>query len=203
MTQKKLFLLDGMALVYRAYFAFSQNPRVTSYGFNTSAIFGFTTTLLDVIKREKPTHIGVSFDTSAPTARHIEFEAYKAHREEMPEDISKSLPFIMDVVSAMRIPLLVMDGYEADDIIGTLAKQAAKDGFTVFMMTPDKDFAQLVEENIFVYKPARMGNDIEIMGVPEVLKKWEISEVKQVIDILGLWGISGSVFTQLIRSFEL
>ncbi len=188
MTQKKLFLLDGMALVYRAYFAFSQNPRVTSYGFNTSAIFGFTTTLLDVIKREKPTHIGVSFDTSAPTARHIEFEAYKAHREEMPEDISKSLPFIMDVVSAMRIPLLVMDGYEADDIIGTLAKQAAKDGFTVFMMTPDKDFAQLVEENIFVYKPARMGNDIEIMGVPEVLKKWEISEVKQVIDILGLWG---------------
>lgn len=188
MTPKKLFLLDGMALVYRAYFAFSQNPRVTSYGFNTSAIFGFTTTLLDVIKREKPTHIGVSFDTSAPTARHIEFEAYKAHREEMPEDISKSLPFIMDVVRAMRIPLLVMDGYEADDIIGTLAKQAAKEGFTVFMMTPDKDFAQLVEENIFVYKPARMGNDIEIMGVPEVLKKWEISEVKQVIDILGLWG---------------
>ncbi len=188
MTPKKLFLLDGMALVYRAYFAFSQNPRVTSYGFNTSAIFGFTTTLLDVIKREKPTHIGVSFDTSAPTARHIEFEAYKAHREEMPEDISKSLPFIMDVVRAMRIPLLVMDGYEADDIIGTLAKQAAKEGFTVYMMTPDKDFAQLVEENIFVYKPARMGNDIEIMGVPEVLKKWEISEVKQVIDILGLWG---------------
>jgi DNA polymerase-1 len=152
MTQKKLFLLDGMALVYRAYFAFSQNPRVTSYGFNTSAIFGFTTTLLDVIKREKPTHIGVSFDTSAPTARHIEFEAYKAHREEMPEDISKSLPFIMDVVSAMRIPLLVIDGYEADDIIGTLAKQAAKECFTVFMTTPDKDFAQLVEENIFVYK---------------------------------------------------
>ncbi len=188
MTQKKLFLLDGMALVYRAYFAFSQNPRVTSYGFNTSAIFGFTTTLLDVIKREKPTHIGVAFDTAAPTARHIEFEAYKAHREEQPEDITKSLPFIMQVVEALKIPLLMMDGYEADDVIGTLAKQAAKNGFTVYMMTPDKDFAQLVEEQIFIYKPARMGNDIEIMGVPEVLKKWEISEVKQVIDILGLWG---------------
>ena len=188
MTQKKLFLLDGMALVYRAYFAFSQNPRVTSYGFNTSAIFGFTTTLLDVIKREKPTHIGVSFDTAAPTARHVEFEAYKAHREEMPEDISKSLPYIMDVVRAMHIPLLVMDGYEADDIIGTIAKKAASQGFDVFMMTPDKDFAQLVEEHIFIYKPARLGNDIEIMGVPEVLKKWEITDVKQVIDILGLWG---------------
>jgi DNA polymerase-1 len=188
MTQKKLFLLDGMALVYRAYFAFSQNPRVTSYGFNTSAIFGFTTTLLDVIKREKPTHIGVSFDTAAPTARHIEFEAYKAHREEMPEDISKSLPYIMDVVRAMKIPLLVMDGYEADDIIGTIAKKAASHGFDVFMMTPDKDFAQLVEEHIFIYKPARLGNEIEIMGIPEVLKKWEITEVKQVIDILGLWG---------------
>jgi DNA polymerase-1 len=188
MTQKKLFLLDGMALVYRAYFAFSQNPRVTSYGFNTSAIFGFTTTLLDVIKREKPTHIGVSFDTAAPTARHIEFEAYKAHREEMPEDISKSLPFIMDVIRAMHIPLLVMDGYEADDIIGTIAKKAASHGFDVFMMTPDKDFAQLVEEHIFIYKPARLGNEIEIMGIPEVLKKWEITEVKQVIDILGLWG---------------
>ncbi len=188
MTQKKLFLLDGMALVYRAYFAFSQNPRVTSYGFNTSAIFGFTTTLLDVIKREKPTHIGVAFDTAAPTARHIEFEAYKAHREEQPEDITKSLPYIMKVVEALKIPLLIMDGYEADDIIGTLAKKAAMEGFSVYMMTPDKDFAQLVEENIFIYKPARMGNDIEIMGVPEVLKKWEISEVKQVIDILGLWG---------------
>ncbi|MBU3663248.1 MAG: DNA polymerase I, partial [Bacteroidetes bacterium] len=188
MTQKKLFLLDGMALVYRAYFAFSQNPRVTSYGFNTSAIFGFTTTLLDVIKREKPTHIGISFDTAAPTARHIEFEAYKAHREEMPEDISKSLPYIMDVIRAMHIPLLVMDGYEADDIIGTIAKKAASQGFDVFMMTPDKDFAQLVEEHIFIYKPARLGNEIEIMGVPEVLKKWEITEVKQVIDILGLWG---------------
>ena len=188
MQEKKLFLLDGMALVYRAYFAFSQNPRVTSYGFNTSAIFGYVTTLLDLLKREKPTHIGVSFDTAEPTARHIEFEAYKAHREEMPEGISSALPFIRQVTEALKIPLLIMPGYEADDVIGTLAKKAKAAGFTVYMMTPDKDFAQLVEEDIFIYKPARMGNDIEIMGVPEVLKKWEITDVKQVIDILGLWG---------------
>ncbi|MCG9879312.1 MAG: DNA polymerase I, partial [Bacteroidia bacterium] len=176
------------ALVYRAYFAFSQNPRVTSYGFNTSAIFGYVSTILDLLKREKPTHIGVSFDTSEPTARHIEFEAYKAHREEMPEGISSALPYIFEVTKALKIPLLIMPGYEADDIIGTLAKKAKQEGFTVYMMTPDKDFAQLVEENIYIYKPARMGNDIEIMGVPEVLKKWEITDVKQVIDILGLWG---------------
>lgn len=188
MQEKKLFLLDGMALVYRAYFAFSQNPRVTSYGFNTSAIFGYVSTILDLLKREKPTHIGVSFDTSEPTARHIEFEAYKAHREEMPEGISSALPYIFEVTKALRIPLLIMPGYEADDIIGTLAKKAKQQGFTVYMMTPDKDFAQLVEEDIYIYKPARMGNDIEILGVPEVLKKWEITDVKQVIDILGLWG---------------
>jgi DNA polymerase-1 len=188
MQEKKLFLLDGMALVYRAYFAFSQNPRVTSYGFNTSAVFGYVTTLLDLLKREKPTHIGVSFDTSEPTARHIEFEAYKAHREEMPEGISSALPYIYEVTKALKIPLLIRPGYEADDVIGTLAKKAKMAGFKVFMMTPDKDFAQLVEEDIYIYKPARMGNDIEIMGVPEVLKKWEITDVNQVIDILGLWG---------------
>lgn len=188
MREKKLFLLDGMALVYRAYFAFSQNPRVTSYGFNTSAIFGFTTTLLDVIKKEKPTHIGVSFDTSAPTARHIEYELYKAHREEQPEDITKALPFIRQITEALNIPLLIMDGYEADDIIGTIAKRAAAADFDVYMMTPDKDFGQLVEEHIFIYKPARLGNDVEILGIPEILKKWEIQEVSQVIDILGLWG---------------
>jgi DNA polymerase-1 len=188
MREKKLFLLDGMALVYRAYFAFSQNPRVTSYGFNTSAIFGFTTTLLDVIKKEKPTHIGVSFDTSAPTARHIEYELYKAHREEQPEDITKALPYIRQITEALNIPLLIMDGYEADDIIGTIAKKAAAADFDVYMMTPDKDFGQLVEEHIFIYKPARLGNDVEILGVPEILKKWEIQEVSQVIDILGLWG---------------
>lgn len=189
MTQrKKLFLLDGMALVYRAYFAFSQNPRITSYGFNTSAIFGYANTVLDILKKENPTHIGVSFDTAEPTARHIEFEAYKAHREEMPEDISKALPYIMRLTEAFNIPILVKPGFEADDIIGTLAKKAELQDFDVYMMTPDKDFGQLVSEHIFIYKPARLGNDYEIMGVPEVLKKWEITDIKQVIDILGMWG---------------
>jgi DNA polymerase I len=189
MTQrKKLFLLDGMALVYRAYFAFSQNPRITSYGFNTSAIFGYANTVLDILKKEKPTHIGVSFDTAEPTARHIEYEAYKAHREEMPEDISKALPFIMRLTEALNIPLLIRPGFEADDIIGTLAKKAELQNFDVYMMTPDKDFGQLVSEHIFIYKPARLGNDYEIMGIPEVLKKWEITDVSQVIDILGMWG---------------
>lgn len=186
--RKKLFLLDGMALVYRAYFAFSKNPRITSYGFNTSAIFGYVNTLLDVLKKEKPTHIGVSFDTAAPTARHDEYEHYKAHRDEQPEDITKALPYILKVTEAMRIPLLIRDGFEADDIIGTLAKKAEQQGFDVYMMTPDKDFGQLVSEHIFIYKPARMGNDFEILGVPEVLKRWEITDIKQVIDILGMWG---------------
>ncbi len=188
MSRKKLFLLDGMALVYRAYFAFSQNPRITSYGFNTSAIFGYANTVLDILKKERPTHIGVSFDTAEPTARHIEYEAYKAHREEMPEDISKALPFIMRLTEALNIPILIKPGYEADDIIGTLAKKAEQQGFDVFMMTPDKDFGQLVSDHIFIYKPARLGNDYEIMGVPEVLKRWEITDIKQVIDILGMWG---------------
>lgn len=187
-NRKKLFLLDGMALVYRAYFAFSQNPRITSYGLNTSAVFGYTNTLLDVLKKEKPTHIGVSFDTAAPTARHEEYEHYKAHRQEQPEDITTALPFIMRVTEALRIPVLTLDGYEADDIIGTLAKKAEQQNFDVYMMTPDKDFGQLVSEHIFIYKPARMGNDYEIMGVPEVLKKWEVQRVDQVIDILGMWG---------------
>ena len=188
MAEKKLFLLDGMALVYRAYFAFSKNPRITSYGFNTSAIFGYTNTLLDVLKRERPTHIGVSFDTSAPTARHIEFEAYKAHRQEMPEDISKALPYIRKITEALKIPLLILDGYEADDIIGTIAKKAEKVGYDVYMMTPDKDFGQLVSEHIFIYKPAHLGNDFEVLGIPQILKRWEITDVKQVIDILGLMG---------------
>lgn len=188
MSQKKLFLLDGMALVYRAYFAFSQNPRVTSYGFNTSAIFGYTNTVLDLIKKEKPTHIGVAFDTAAPTARHEEYEHYKAHRQEQPEDITRSIPYIIDITHALNIPIITLDGYEADDIIGTLSKQAVAKGYTVYMVTPDKDFAQLVEPNILIYKPARMGNEVEIMGVDEVLKKWEVSRVEQVIDILGLWG---------------
>jgi len=188
MSNKKLFLLDGMALIYRAHFALSKNPRFTSTGINTSAVMGFTNTLLEVLKKEKPTHIAVVFDTDAPTERHTDFAAYKAHREAMPEDLSKALPYIFRLIEGFNIPVITKDGFEADDIIGTLAKDGEKAGFQVFCMTPDKDFAQLVSENIFIYKPARMGNDMEILGVPEVLAKWEIENVSQVIDILGLWG---------------
>ena len=188
MSNKKLFLLDGMALIYRAHFALSKNPRFTSTGVNTSAVMGFTNTLLEVLKKEKPTHIAVVFDTDAPTERHTDFEAYKAHREAMPEDLSKALPYIFRLIEGFNIPVITKDGYEADDIIGTLAKEGEKAGFQVYCMTPDKDFAQLVSENIFIYKPARMGNEMEILGVPEVLAKWEIENVLQVIDILGLWG---------------
>jgi DNA polymerase-1 len=185
---KKLFLLDGMALIYRAHFALSKTPRFTSGGFNTSAVMGFTNTLLDVLKKEKPTHMAVVFDTDAPTERHTDFAAYKAHRESMPEDLSAALPYIFKLILGFNIPVITSDGYEADDIIGTLAKKAEQKGYTVYCMTPDKDFAQLVSPNIFIYKPARMGNDMEIMGVPEVLAKWEIERPEQVIDILGLWG---------------
>lgn len=185
---KKLFLLDGMALIYRAHFALSKTPRFTSGGLNTSAVMGFTNTLLDVLKKEKPTHMAVVFDTEAPTERHTEFAAYKAHRESMPEDLSKALPYIFKVVLGFNIPLITSDGYEADDIIGTLAKKAEQKGYQVYCMTPDKDFAQLVSENIRIYKPARMGNEMEILGVKEVLAKWEIERPEQVIDILGLWG---------------
>jgi DNA polymerase-1 len=185
---KKLFLLDGMALIYRAHFALSKTPRFTSGGFNTSAVMGFTNTLLDVLKKEKPTHMAVVFDTDAPTERHTDFAAYKAHRETMPEDLSAALPYIFKLILGFNIPVITSDGYEADDIIGTLAKKAEQKGYKVYCMTPDKDFAQLVSDNIFIYKPARMGNDMEILGVPEVLAKWEIERPEQVIDILGLWG---------------
>ncbi|MHB8206170.1 DNA polymerase I [Mucilaginibacter sp.] len=185
---KKLFLLDGMALIYRAHFALSKSPRFTSGGLNTSAVMGFTNTLLDVLKKERPTHMAVVFDTEAPTDRHIEYEKYKAHREAMPEDLSKALPYIFKLVLGFNIPLITSDGYEADDIIGTLAKKAELKGYQVYCMTPDKDFGQLVSPNIHIYKPARMGNDMEILGVKEILAKWEIERVDQVIDILGLWG---------------
>lgn len=185
---KKLFLLDGMALIYRAFFALSKVPRLTTYGLNTGAILGFTNTLMEVLKNQNPSHIAVVFDTSAPTNRHIEFEAYKANRQEMPEDLRKSIPYIFKLIEGFNIPIITMDGYEADDIIGTLAKKAEKEGYTVYCMTPDKDFGQLVSENIYILKPARMGNGAEILGVPEILEKWEITDVSQVIDILGLWG---------------
>ncbi|QJD96619.1 DNA polymerase I [Mucilaginibacter robiniae] len=185
---KKLFLLDGMALMYRAHFALSKNPRFTSGGLNTSAVMGFTNTILDVLRKEKPTHMAVVFDTDAPTERHTDFTEYKAHRQAMPEDLSQAMPYVFKLIHGFQIPLITSDGYEADDVIGTLAKKAEQEGFQVYCMTPDKDFAQLVSENIWVYKPSRMGSDIEIMGVKEVCTKWEIQDVCQVIDILGLWG---------------
>ena len=170
-------------------FALSKSPRFTSGAALTLRRWmGFTNTLLDVLKKEKPTHMAVVFDTEAPTERHTEFEAYKAHREAMPEDLAKALPYIFKVVLGFNIPLITSDGYEADDIIGTLAKKAEQKGYQVYCMTPDKDFAQLVSENIRIYKPARMGNEMEILGVKEVLEKWEVERVEQVIDILGLWG---------------
>jgi len=190
MTEKKLFLLDGMALIYRAYFAFSKNPRINSKGLNTSAMFGFTNTLLEVLNKEQPTHIAVSFDTAAPTERHENFAGYKAHRDAIPEDLANSIPYIYRIIEGFNIPVIIKDGFEADDIIGTLAKEAEKRGFTVYMMTPDKDFGQLVSDHIFMYKPASFGGGAEILGVEEIKKKFEVNEVKQVIDILGLWGDS-------------
>ena len=188
MQEKKLFLLDAMALIYRAYFALSKNPRITSKGFNTSAVMGFTNSLYDILKNENPTHIGVAFDSFAPTLRHQEYAEYKANREKMPEDIISNLPYIKKLLEGFRIPVIEMEGYEADDLIGTLAKQAEKEGFTTYMMTPDKDFAQLVSEKIFLYKPARMGNKAEVMGIPEVCEKFGVQNTDQVRDILGLWG---------------
>lgn len=185
---KKLFLLDAYALIYRAYFAFSNNHRINSKGLNTSAILGFTNTLVEVLKKEKPTHIAVVFDTSEPTVRHVEYTDYKAQREAMPEDLSSAIPYIIKLIEGFNIPVLYSHGYEADDVIGTLAKKAEQHGYTTFMMTPDKDYGQLVSENIFIYKPARLGNGIEILGVKEVCAKWEIENVSQLIDILGLMG---------------
>lgn len=187
-TDKKLFLLDAFALIYRAYFAFSNNPRVNSKGLNTSAIFGFCNTLLEIINKEKPTHMAVVFDTDAPTTRHEEFEAYKANREEMPEDLRTAIPYIIDLIKGFNIEVIGLPGYEADDIIGTLARKAEQLGYTTYMMTPDKDYGQLVDNNTFIYKPARLGNGAEILGQEEICKKWEILNVGQLIDILGLMG---------------
>jgi DNA polymerase-1 len=165
-----------------------RSPRVTSKGLNTSAIFGFINTLYEVIKNENPTHLAVSFDTGAPTLRHAEFEAYKAHREATPEDIIKAIPYIYKLLDAFNIPVLVKDGYEADDIIGTLAKKAETEGFEVYMMTSDKDYGQLVSDNIFMYKPAKFGQPAETVGVKEICEKYGIAQPEELIDILGLWG---------------
>lgn len=189
MDSKRLFLLDGMALVYRAHFAFAVKPIMTSYGLNASAMLGITNTLVELIKNEKPTHLAMVFDTSAPTARHERFPAYKAQRQEMPEDLSKAIPHVKRLMEAFRIPVLVLDGYEADDIIGTLAKRAeAEGGFTTFMVTPDKDFSQLVDNFTYMWKPGRQGGDHEVIGVEEVKAQWLVERPEQVIDILGLWG---------------
>ena len=185
---KKLFLLDAMALIYRAYYALNKNPRINSKGLNTSAVLGFANTLFDVIRNEKPTHIGVAIDTFAPTIRKESFAEYKANRERMPEDIAIALPYIESLIKGFNVPLIFKDGYEADDVIGTLAKKAEKEGFEVYMMTSDKDFGQLVSDNIYMFKPARMGNKAEILGVPEICEKFGIEQPEQLIDILGLWG---------------
>ena len=185
---KKLFLLDAMALIYRAYFAMSRHPQINSKGLNTSAILGFANTLLEILKNEKPTHIGVAFDTMAPTQRHEDFAEYKANREKMPEDLATAIPYVKQLLEALNIPVLLLDGYEADDIIGTLAKKAEEKGFVTYMMTPDKDFGQLVSDKIFMYKPSRNGKPAEIWGPQEVCQRYGIEHPAQFIDILGLWG---------------
>jgi DNA polymerase I len=185
---KKLFLLDGMALVYRAHFALIARPIFTSKGFNTSAIFVFTQTLLDILNNQQPTHIAVVFDTEAPTQRHKDFADYKSQRETMPEELSQALPHIRRLIESFNIPVITCDGYEADDLIGTLVRRAEKESFISYMVTPDKDFGQLVSEKTLLYRPSRMGDAVEILGVPEILNKWGITRPEQVIDILGLWG---------------
>ena len=187
-SEKKLFLFDAFALIYRAYFAFAKNPRINSKGQDTSAVLGLVNTLMDVQMKEQPTHWAICFDTSEPTERHIEYAEYKAQREAMPEGISSALPFIFKMMDALNIPVIAKPGFEADDVIGTLAKKAEKEGFTTYMMTPDKDFAQLVSKNIYMYKPPRMGGGAEVWGVAEVLKRFEINRIDQVVDYLGMMG---------------
>src|SRR5438045_924691 len=188
--EKKLFLLDGMALIYRAHFAFVNRPMFTARGVNTSALFGFTQTLLEILKNQQPTHLAVAFDTEAPTKRHAEFAEYKIQRQIMPEDITLALPQARRMLDAFRIETLTCDGYEADDIIGTLVRRAEKEGFKSYMVTPDKDFGQLVSENTFLYKPSRMGDRVEVFGLPEIRERWGIQKPEQVIDILALMGDS-------------
>jgi DNA polymerase I len=185
---KRLFLLDAYALIYRAHFAFTKTPRINSKGINTSVAFGFTNTLLEVLQKQRPTHIAVAFDTPGKTFRDEIFEAYKATRQETPEDIRSGIPIVKQIIRGFNIPILELEGYEADDIIGTISRQACTKGFDVYMMTPDKDFGQLVTDCVFLYKPAYMGNAVDILGPKEVCEKWDIEDVSQVIDILGLQG---------------
>jgi len=193
MAEKKLFLLDGHALVYRAHFAFINRPLINSKGINTSAITGFVRSLWDILVNQKPTHIAVSFDPKGGTFRHEQYPEYKANREAQPEDIAIAIPIIKEILKGFKIPVVVVQNYEADDVIGTLSKQAEAEGFDVYMVTPDKDYAQLVSDKIYMYKPSRMGNGIEILGEKEVKEKWDIARVDQVIDILKLCGASKTV----------
>ena len=186
--QKRLFLLDAYALIFRGYYAFIKNPRINSKGMDTSAIMGFMNSLFDVIRREKPDHLAVAFDKGGSVERTELFEDYKANRDETPDAIRIAVPYIQDILKALKIPVVELEGYEADDLIGTLAKQAEKEDYKVFMVTPDKDFGQLVSENIFMYRPARMGNGIEIWGIPEVQKRFGVERPEQVIDYLGMMG---------------
>lgn len=185
---EKLFLLDAYALIYRAFFALNKNPRLNSKGVNTSAVIGFLNTLYELIKNERPSHLGIAFDLGAPTLRTDNFSDYKANREEMPPDLRASIPYIMQIIRAFNIPIFAVEGYEADDVIGTLAKKAEKAGFLTYMMTPDKDFGQLVTENILIYRPAKFGEDAKVLGPKEICEKYGINTPTQLIDILGLWG---------------
>ena len=187
--KKRLFLLDAFALIFRGYYAFIKNPRINSKGMDTSAILGFTNSLLDVIKREKPDLLAVCFDRGGSVARTEAFSEYKANRQETPEAIKIAVPIIESILKAMKIPAVVLAGYEADDIIGTLAKKAEKEGYQTYMVTPDKDFAQLVSENIFMYRP-RFGGGYETWGIPEVQEKFGVKNPEQVIDFLGMMGDS-------------
>ncbi|RME16695.1 MAG: DNA polymerase I, partial [Bacteroidetes bacterium] len=187
-VEKKIFLIDAMALIYRSYFAFIRNPLINSKGLNTSASFGFTNSILHVLKNEQPSHITIAFDTHAPTERHIQFKEYKAQRPETPQDILNNLPYIHQIIQGMNIHSISLDGYEADDIIGTMAVQLSKQGFTVYIMSADKDHGQLLNDNIFLYKPGRSGDDAEMIDTKKICEKWQIQHPRQVIDILGLMG---------------
>ena len=187
-SPKKLFLLDAYALIYRAFFALSKRPAMNSKGLNTSAVMGFLNTLYDVLRNEQPTHIGVAFDLAAPTVRAQEFTEYKANRESMPDDLRASIPYIIRLIQGFNIPIYAAEGYEADDVIGTLSHLAEKEGFTTYMMTPDKDFGQLVTDHVLIYKPAKFGTPAQVWGPKEVCERYGISTPTQLIDILGLWG---------------
>ena len=187
-TEKRLFLLDAYALIYRAFFAMSKNPRLNSKGVNTSAVMGFLNSLYEILQKEKPSHIGVAFDVAGTAQRQAEYSEYKANREKMPDDLRDAIPYIIRLIEAFNIPVYGVEGYEADDVIGTLAKKAEQQGFLTYMMTPDKDFGQLVTDKILLYKPAKFGEPAQVWGPKEVCERYGIQEPKQLIDILGLWG---------------